>query len=126
MGRPVQRSAPLDVPAGPAACGLVMGRTGARSALWGTQGAAVADPASLRLSMGVCALHAPGAQYADAGAYTLKFRQLQGKALGAVRNKVQQVLKAAVQQVREGGGGRAGEGGGAAGNGRVAAGETGQ
>jgi len=45
-------------------------------------------------------------QYADAGAYTTRFRQLQGRALGAVRNKVQQVFKHAVQQV--GGWGRAG------------------
>ena len=41
-------------------------------------------------------------QYADASTYTTKFRQLQGRALGAVRNKVQQVLKHAVQQVRLG------------------------
>eukprot|EP00967_Tisochrysis_lutea_P150120 scaffold289839_cov23-Tisochrysis_lutea.AAC.1 len=38
------------------------------------------------------------AQYADAGAYTTKFRQLQGRALGAVRNKVQQVFRHATQQ----------------------------
>ncbi|KAG2494830.1 hypothetical protein HYH03_007071 [Edaphochlamys debaryana] len=39
-------------------------------------------------------------QYADAGQYSAKFRQLQGRALGAVRSKVQQVLRAAVQQVQ--------------------------
>lgn len=39
-------------------------------------------------------------QYADAGAYTTKFRQLQGRALGAVRNKVQQVFRHATQQVQ--------------------------
>ena len=45
-------------------------------------------------------MHTIAAQYADAGAYTTKFRQLQGRALGAVRNMVQQVLKTATQQVR--------------------------
>ncbi|GLC45161.1 hypothetical protein PLESTB_000428800 [Pleodorina starrii] len=39
-------------------------------------------------------------QYADAGQYSAKFRQLQGRALTAVRGKVQQVLRAAVQQVQ--------------------------
>jgi hypothetical protein len=38
-------------------------------------------------------------QYADAGAYSSKFRQLQARALSAVRSKVQQVFKHAVQQV---------------------------
>mmetsp|Transcript_26484 Transcript_26484/g.67336 ORF Transcript_26484/g.67336 Transcript_26484/m.67336 type:complete len:817 (-) Transcript_26484:272-2722(-) len=39
-------------------------------------------------------------QYADAGTYTTKFRQLQARALGAVRSKVQQVMKHAVVQVQ--------------------------
>ncbi|GIL89428.1 hypothetical protein Vretimale_18913 [Volvox reticuliferus] len=39
-------------------------------------------------------------QYADAQQYSAKFRQLQGRALTAVRGKVQQVLRAAVQQVQ--------------------------
>ncbi|PNW85826.1 hypothetical protein CHLRE_03g203750v5 [Chlamydomonas reinhardtii] len=39
-------------------------------------------------------------QYADAAQYSAKFKQLQGRALGAVRTKVQQVLRAAVQQVQ--------------------------
>jgi len=39
-------------------------------------------------------------QYADSTTYTTKFRQLQARALGAVRNKVQQVLKHAIQQVQ--------------------------
>ncbi|EFJ48495.1 component of oligomeric golgi complex 3 [Volvox carteri f. nagariensis] len=39
-------------------------------------------------------------QYADAQQYSAKFRQLQGRALTAVRGKVQQVLRAAVQHVQ--------------------------
>ena len=39
-------------------------------------------------------------QYADAGTYMVRFRQLQGRALGAVRNKVLHVLRHATQQVR--------------------------
>ncbi|GFR40890.1 hypothetical protein Agub_g1542 [Astrephomene gubernaculifera] len=39
-------------------------------------------------------------QYADAAQYSAKFRQLQGRALTAVRSKVQQVLRSAVQQVQ--------------------------
>lgn len=40
-------------------------------------------------------------QYADAAKYATKFRQLQGRALSLVHNKVQQVLKHAVQQVQQ-------------------------
>ncbi|GFH22430.1 Sec34-like family protein, partial [Haematococcus lacustris] len=39
-------------------------------------------------------------QYADAAAYTAKFKQIQAKALNAIRNKVQQVFRHAVQQVQ--------------------------
>lgn len=38
-------------------------------------------------------------QYADSATYINKFRQLQGRALGTVKTKVQQVLKQAIQQV---------------------------
>jgi hypothetical protein len=38
-------------------------------------------------------------QYADANSYAGKFRQLQGRALGMVKTKVQQVLRHAIQQV---------------------------
>lgn len=48
-------------------------------------------------------------QYADAATYALKFRQLQARALTAVRTKVQQVLRGAAAAVaaaaREAGGG---------------------
>lgn len=40
------------------------------------------------------------AHYADSGQYAAKFRQVQGRALGAVRSKVQAVLRAAVSQVQ--------------------------
>lgn len=60
-------------------------------------------------------------QYADAATYAVKFRQLQARALTAVRTKVQQVLRTAAAQVaaavREGHGGTA-----AAANGAAAAG----
>lgn len=39
-------------------------------------------------------------QYADAASYAVKFRQLQARALAAVRSKVQQVLRGATQQVQ--------------------------
>lgn len=39
-------------------------------------------------------------QYADSSTYMAKFRQLQARAMGAVRTKVQQVLKHAAQQVQ--------------------------
>lgn len=62
-------------------------------------------------------------QYADAATYAVKFRQLQARALTAVRTKVQQVLRGAAAQVaaavREGQGG--GSGGGGAANGGAAA-----
>lgn len=41
-------------------------------------------------------------QYADAATYAVKFRQLQARALTAVRTKVQQVLRAAAAQVAAG------------------------
>lgn len=40
------------------------------------------------------------AQYADASSYAIKFRQLQSRALAAVRSKVQQVLRGAAAQVQ--------------------------
>ena len=39
-------------------------------------------------------------QYADSGTYMAKFRQLQARAMGAVRGKVQAVLKHATLQVQ--------------------------
>ncbi len=39
-------------------------------------------------------------QYADSGTYMAKFRQLQARAMGAVRGKVQAALKHASQQVQ--------------------------
>jgi hypothetical protein len=60
-------------------------------------------------------------QYADAAAYALKFRQLQARALTAVRTKVQAVLRAAAvavaAAVREGQGGAAAANGAAGGKG---------
>ena len=54
-------------------------------------------------------------QYADSGAYMAKFRQLQAKAMGAVRSRVQQVLKSSLANVQasvqEALGGSAGSGG---------------
>ncbi len=38
-------------------------------------------------------------QYADSAAYAGKFRQLQARAMAAVRAKVQQVLRHAMEQV---------------------------
>lgn len=38
-------------------------------------------------------------QYADSSTYMAKFRQLQARAMGAVRSKVQAVLKSAASQV---------------------------
>lgn len=38
-------------------------------------------------------------QYADSAAYAGKFRQLQARAMAAVRSKVQQVLRHAMEQV---------------------------
>lgn len=44
----------------------------------------------------------PGAnpQYADAVTYATKFRQLQGRALGLVKGRIQHILRAASQQVQ--------------------------
>ena len=39
-------------------------------------------------------------QYADASAYAGKFRQLQARAMAAMRSQVQQVLRTACAQVR--------------------------
>ena len=39
-------------------------------------------------------------QYADAAMYAGKFRQLQARALAAMRSKVQAVLRSAAEQVR--------------------------